>query len=115
MRQFGYIPTSSKLAVVLGRDSDDKEKMAILDKRRRYVPDVEIITFDKILETQAHQLSPIIAPTMIEVASLRFGRTVTTFLRYFPAASSFSFSVFRTLAMMRSAVSNADWISGASP
>lgn len=81
MQQFGYIPTSSKLAVVLGRDPDDKEKMKILDKRGRYVPDVEIITYDKILETQAHQLSPIIAPTVIEVASLRFGRIWTDFLR----------------------------------
>jgi hypothetical protein len=80
MRQFGYIPTTSKLAVVLGRDSDDKEKMEILDKRRQYVPDVEIITYDKILETQAHQLSPIIAPTMLEVASLRIGGAVTNFL-----------------------------------
>ncbi|MDP9039358.1 MAG: DUF4263 domain-containing protein [Acidobacteriota bacterium] len=80
MRQFGYIPTTSKLAVVLGRDSDDKEKMEILDKRRQYVPDVEIITYDKILETQAHQLSPIIAPTMLEVASLRLGGAVTNFL-----------------------------------
>lgn len=71
MEQFGYIPTSSKLAVVLGRDFEHKEKMEILDNRRRYVPDVEIITYDKILETQAHQLSPIIAPTMIEVASLQ--------------------------------------------
>jgi hypothetical protein len=81
MQQFGYIPTSSKLAVVLGRDPDDRENVEILDKRRHYVPDVEIITYDKILEAQAHQLSPIIAPTMIEVASLHRGTTGTDFLR----------------------------------
>jgi hypothetical protein len=75
MRQFGYIPTSAKLAVVLGRDYDDKDKIAWVDRRRRQTPDVEIITYDKILETQAHQLSPIIAPTVAEVASLRFGGT----------------------------------------
>ena len=77
MRQFGYIPQSARLAVVLGRDYDDKDKMAWVDKRRRQNADVEIITYDKILETQANQLSPIIAPTMTEITSLRFGGPVT--------------------------------------
>jgi hypothetical protein len=77
MRQFGYIPQSARLAVVLGRDYDDKDKMAWVDKRRLQNADVEIITYDKILETQANQLSPIIAPTMTEITSLRFGGPVT--------------------------------------
>ena len=79
MRQFGYIPQSARLAVVLGRDYDDKDKMAWVDKRRRQNADIEIITYDKILETQANQLSPIITPTIADITSRRFdGAAVST-------------------------------------
>ena len=82
MRQFGYIPTSTKLAVVIGRDYEDKEKMEMLDKRRRYVPDIEIITYDKILEARRPvSWSRIITPDITDVASLRLGSAVTDFLR----------------------------------
>jgi hypothetical protein len=81
MRQFGYIPTSTKLAVVIGRNYEDKERLEMLDKRRQYVPDIEIITYDKILQTQADQLSRIVTPDIMDIASLRFGGAVTDFLR----------------------------------
>lgn len=61
-RQLGYIPTQSRLAVLIGRDDHNGERMEVLERRRSEVPDIEIITYDKILETQADQLSRIVLP-----------------------------------------------------
>jgi hypothetical protein len=72
LRQLGYIPTQSKLAVLIGRDVDREDYMEILECRRRFVPDVEIITYDKILETQAAQMSRIVIPDFDE-SPLRLG------------------------------------------
>jgi hypothetical protein len=57
MKQLGYIPTQSRLAVLIGRDYQDGERMEVLKRRRAETPDIKIITYDKILETQADQLS----------------------------------------------------------
>jgi hypothetical protein len=62
LRQLGYIPTQSKLAVLIGRDVDRDDYREAMARRLRYVPDVEVITYDKILETQAAQMSRIIIP-----------------------------------------------------
>lgn len=62
MRQLGYIPTQSKLAVLIGRDYQDDERIEVLERRRTETSDVNIITYDKILETQADQLSRIVIP-----------------------------------------------------
>jgi hypothetical protein len=72
LKQLGYIPTQSKLAVLIGRDSDRDDHMEILERRRRYVQDVEIITYDKILETQAAQMGRIVIPDFDELP-LRIG------------------------------------------
>jgi len=64
MKQFGYIPTSTRLGVVIGRDYKDAAKMAMVDKRRRYVPDIDVITYDKILATQDGLLTSLITEDM---------------------------------------------------
>jgi hypothetical protein len=53
-RAFGYIPSKSKLAVLIGRSPRGSE----LEwwQRRQESLDVEIITYDKIFETQTKQL-----------------------------------------------------------
>lgn len=38
--------------------------MEVLERRRSEEPDIEIITYDKILETQADQLSRIVLPDL---------------------------------------------------
>jgi hypothetical protein len=58
----GYLPTQSKLPVLLGRAGNRDEYLEAMERRRRYVPDIEIITYDKILETQAAQMSRIVLP-----------------------------------------------------
>jgi hypothetical protein len=62
LKQIGYIPTSSKLAVLIGRTSDLGERVEVFDRRRSEVLEVEIITYDQILETQADQMSRIVLP-----------------------------------------------------
>jgi Domain of unknown function (DUF4263) len=66
LQQLGYIPMQSKLAVLIGRGMDRDGYMEILERRRRYVPDIEIITYDKILETQAAQMNRIVIPNFDE-------------------------------------------------
>jgi hypothetical protein len=46
----------------------------MLKYRQGFVPDVEIITYDKILETQAAQMSRIVIPDFDE-SPLRLGGT----------------------------------------
>jgi hypothetical protein len=72
MKQLGYIPTQSRLAVLIGRDYQDEERMEVLERRRSETPDIKIITYDKILETQADQLSRIVIPDL-DVSTLRLG------------------------------------------
>lgn len=72
LKQLGYIPTQSKLAVLIGRNVDKDEYREILEYRQSFVPDVEIITYDKILETQAAQMSRIFIPDFDE-SPLRLG------------------------------------------
>ena len=62
IKQFGCVPTQSKLAVLIGRDKERDERLSILERRMNAVPDVEIITDDKILETQAAQMNRIVIP-----------------------------------------------------
>jgi hypothetical protein len=62
LRQLGYVPTQSKLAVLIGRDPDRDEQMEALEQRRSEEPDIEVITYDKILATQAAQMSRIVIP-----------------------------------------------------
>lgn len=64
LEQLGYIPTQSKLAVLIGRDVDRDDYQETMARRRRYVPDVEIITYDKILQTHAAQMSRIVIPDL---------------------------------------------------
>ncbi len=72
MKQLGYIPTQSRLAVLIGRDYQDGERMEVLERRRAETPDIKIITYDKILETQADQLSRIVIPDLV-IPTLRPG------------------------------------------
>lgn len=60
LQQLGYIPTQLKLAVLIGRDVDRDDHRETMARRLRYVPDVQVITYDKILETQAAQMSRIV-------------------------------------------------------
>jgi hypothetical protein len=66
LKQLGYIPTQSKLAVLIGKSVDKDEYQEKLRYRQSFVPDVEIITYDKILETQAAQMSRIVIPDFDE-------------------------------------------------
>jgi hypothetical protein len=74
LNQFGYLPTQSKLAILIGRDVDRDDYTEVLESRRRYVPDIEIITYDKILETQAAQMSRIVIPDF-NMSPLRLGNS----------------------------------------
>lgn len=71
LQQLGYIPTQSKLAVLIGRAVNKDEYLEALERRSRFVPDIEIITYDKILETQASQMSRIVIPDFGEWATSR--------------------------------------------
>jgi hypothetical protein len=63
LKQFGHIPSSGNLAVVLGKDHKDEGYMEQFRRRQRYVPDVEVITYTKILQAQEEQLRHLKAPT----------------------------------------------------
>jgi hypothetical protein len=66
LKQLGYVPTQSKLAVLIGRNVNEDELREKLQFRQSFVPDVEIITYDKILETQAAQMGRIVIPDFDE-------------------------------------------------
>lgn len=77
VKQFGYVPAESRLAVLIGRDYQEGERVEVLERRRVEMPDIEIITYDKILETQADQLNRIIIPDF-ETSTLQYeGRGVS--------------------------------------
>ena len=66
LQQLGYIPTQSKLAVLIGKTINKDQYIETFADARSYVPAVEIITYDKILETQAAQMSRIVIPDFDE-------------------------------------------------
>lgn len=72
VKQLGYIPAESRLAVLIGRGYQDGEATEVLERRRTETPDIKIITYDKILQTQVDQLSRIIVPDL-EISTLRPG------------------------------------------
>ena len=54
-KTLGFLPESSRLAVLIGRNPDDAAGRQVLQRRKGQV-DVQIITYDEIFETQACQL-----------------------------------------------------------
>lgn len=57
IKKLGYLPSSSKLAVVIGRDFKDDAEDEIFRRRESEQVNVKVITYDEILEGQAKQLS----------------------------------------------------------
>jgi hypothetical protein len=55
-QQFGYLPTASNLAVLIGREPQDDAEKETAELRRSEL-NAKIITYDEILQTQANQLS----------------------------------------------------------
>jgi len=55
LRDFGYLPDSSKLAVLIGRQPKKGADKEVWIQRQSEI-DVTIITYDEILQTQADQL-----------------------------------------------------------
>lgn len=55
LRDFGYLPDSSKLAVLIGRHPKNEADKEVWVRRQDEI-DVTIITYDEILQTQADQL-----------------------------------------------------------
>ncbi len=80
LQQLGYIPTQSKLAVLIGRSSRKDEYLETFAESQSYVPDIEVITFDKILETQAAQMSRIVIPELDQSPSRLRGITGSALL-----------------------------------
>ena len=54
LEAFGFIPESSKLAILIGRAPSQSEQQ--LWRRRQSDLDVEIVTYDEILQVQTKQL-----------------------------------------------------------
>lgn len=54
LQAFGYIPTRSKLAVLIGRDPDRADIQTLYQRRSEV--DVKVVTYDMILQTQAGQI-----------------------------------------------------------
>lgn len=55
-RSFGYIPKSSRLAVLIGRAPRRESEVERLSQRREEI-DVDIVTYDEILQKQVDQMS----------------------------------------------------------
>lgn len=58
IKQFGYLPTASNLAVLIGREPQDAAGKETAELRRSEL-NAKVITYDEILQTQANQLSRI--------------------------------------------------------
>jgi hypothetical protein len=58
---FGYVPAKSKLAVLIGRTPTRDEDREIFERRQSQL-NVEVITYDEILQTQANQIRRIHIP-----------------------------------------------------
>jgi hypothetical protein len=57
IKKLGYLPTTPRLAVLIGRDLRDAAQDEALRRRETEAVNVKIITYDEILEGQAKQLS----------------------------------------------------------
>ena len=53
---FGYIPSTVRMAVVIGRAPTTQSDKDILERRMTFIPDVRIVPYDQILQTQHDQL-----------------------------------------------------------
>lgn len=62
---FGYLPKDFRKAVVIGRTPRERPNQEILQKRASQQPDVRIVTYDEILQSQTTQLT---IPTMTDWA-----------------------------------------------
>ena len=62
IKKFGYLPSTPKLAVLIGRDRKDDAENELLKLRVEEQVDVKVITYDEILEGHAKQLGRIILP-----------------------------------------------------
>jgi len=58
LKSFGFLPDSSKLAVLIGRDPSSEAEKEAFELRRSEI-DVRVITYDEILQTQAKQIKPL--------------------------------------------------------
>lgn len=54
LKAFGYVPVNSKLAVLIGRDPDRMEYETLMQRLGEV--DVQVVTYDMILQTQANQI-----------------------------------------------------------
>ncbi len=57
IKKLGYLPSTPKLSVLIGRDFKDDAENEIFRRRELEQVDIKIITYDEILEGQAKQLS----------------------------------------------------------
>jgi Domain of unknown function (DUF4263) len=57
LQALGFLPDKAKLAVLIGRmpKSDESE---LFERRKSQLPDVEVVTYDDIFQSQAKQLEP---------------------------------------------------------
>ena len=70
-RALGYVPDASKLAVLIGRAPKEAEKE--MWERRRSELNVEVVTYDEILATQANQLGSPLQDARWEPGEYPFG------------------------------------------
>ncbi len=57
IQKIGYLPTTPRLAVLIGRDLKGAGQEEVLKRRETEAVNVKIITYDEILEGQSKQLS----------------------------------------------------------
>jgi hypothetical protein len=62
IKKLGYLPSTPKLAVLIGRDRKDDAEHELFKMRMQEQIDVKVITYDAILEGQAKQLGRLILP-----------------------------------------------------
>jgi hypothetical protein len=55
LKAFGYVPVNSKLAVLIGRKPDGMAYEMLMQRLGEI--DVQVVTYDMILQTQASQIS----------------------------------------------------------
>jgi Domain of unknown function (DUF4263) len=66
IKKLGYLPTTPKLAFLIGRELKDAAQEEVPRRRESEQVNIKIITYDEILEGQANQLSNrIIMPGMM--------------------------------------------------
>jgi len=62
IKKLGYLPTTSKLAVLIGRERKDDIENEIFRRREEELINVEVITYQEILQGQANQLRSLVLP-----------------------------------------------------